>query len=150
MKTLCAAVWLMVAAQTGMASAGAEDCAPALAVTRLSDGAVLVRAQGDFFALSYRHSVTLSTVRAEYRTAADGRIHQLSERFTDLGPGMSHTGTPPERDGDAWILRMDTVIERLVLRPQPAAENRLHLPDREVDLTRWPGQPLEILPLPCP
>lgn len=144
-----AAALALAAAAPVWSQTGAAHCAPGLAVIRLADGAELARAPAERFALSYRHSVTLTRVTSEYRITPGG-LRQSAERFADLGPGMAQTGPAPQRDGEGWVLAMDTAIPRLILRPQHEAGNTLHLAGGDIDLTRWPGQPLELLPLPCP
>ncbi|WP_209427598.1 DUF1850 domain-containing protein [Pararhodobacter sp. SW119] len=132
-----------------LAGTGAAACPAELRVVRLADGAVLAAAPARAFTLSYRHSVTLSRVQADYRVAADGTIRQTAERFADLGPGMTHGGAPPRREGAGYVLALDRPIDRLILRASPDAANRLHLIGAEIALTRWPGTPLEILARPC-
>lgn len=121
---------------------------PGLAVIRLTDGAVLHRAQDAGFALTWRHSVTLTPVRALY-TLGPGTIRQTEERFSAHGPGMASDGPGWRQEGGSFVLPLDRAIDRLILRTAPAHQNRLHLAGTEVDLTLWPGQPLELLPLPC-
>jgi len=147
-RAAAVALALAAAAPVWSQPAGAPTCSPGLAVIRLADGVELARAPADGFALSYRHSVTLTRVRSEYRITPGG-LRQSAERFADLGPGMAQTGPPPRRDGEGWVLAMDTAIPRLILRPQHEAGNTLHLPGLDIDLTPWTGQPLEFLALPC-
>jgi len=123
--------------------------APVVQVVRLSDGAVLAEGAADSFALHWRHSVTLTDVRATYAVGPDGRLRQTEERFADHGPGLAFDGTGWRIEDGAMVLPLDRAIDRLILRTAPDHRNRLTIGAQTIDLTQWPRQPLEILALPC-
>lgn len=142
----CSLAALALAACLGPATA----CdLPELRLEQVRDGAVLLRWRTEAFTLRYRHSVTLTPVSAAYVIAPDGAITQTEERFAAHGPGMAHDGAGWHREGDEMVLPLNRPIPRLVLRTAPAHENRLTVGGVETDLTRWPGQPLELRALPC-
>lgn len=81
------------------------------------------------FALSFRHSVTLRPVVDRYVVDPGGAIRQTAEEFDQHGPGLpasAEPGRPWQRRGDVWIVPLDRPIDRLVVRVDPAAENRLY------------------------
>lgn len=141
---LAGALAIVIAA----AAPAAAACTPGLAVVRLADGAVLHQARADRFELRWRHSVTLDPVLARYVLDSTG-IRQTEERFASHGPGLAHDAEGWRREGDSFVLPLDRPIDRLILRSAPRYENRLLLAGQDIDLTRWPGQPLELTPLPC-
>lgn len=130
-------------------AAPAAGCEPGLAVVRLRDGAEVARLAAAAFTLEWRHSVTLTMVAARY-VVGPGGLRQVEERFAAHGPGMAHDGAGWRREGDAFVLPLDRPVDRLILRAAPEHRNRLRAGAAEIDLTRWPGQPLEILPTLCP
>ena len=144
----CSLAALALAACLGSGSASACDL-PELRLEQVKDGAVLRQWQADAFTLRYRHSVTLTPVTAHYAIAPDGSITQTEERFSAHGPGMAHDGAGWHRDGDEMVLPLNRPIPHLVLRTAAAHENRLIVGGAEIDLTRWPGQPLHFRALPC-
>jgi len=144
----CGGVALALCCCGSVAAACPPGELPGLAVVRLIDGAVLHEAQADSFALSWRHSVTLTPVLASYSLDA-GVIRQTEERFSAHGPGMASDGQGWRKEGDVFVLPMDRAIDRLILRTAPAYENHLLIDGTEIDLTLWPRQPLELKPLPC-
>ncbi len=102
------------------------------------------------FALSFRHSVTLRPVVDRYRIE-DGKIVQIEHLFDSHGPGLpdvAGAGLAFEREGDRFRVRMHRPIDRLVLRPSRASENRLEAAAR-LDLAELAGGPLELVPVPC-
>lgn len=141
-----APVAVLVAA---LAAASATACPVGLAVARVADGAVLARVAADAFTLEWRHSVTLTMVRDRYVLTPEGEIIQVEERFEAHGPGMAHDGEGWRREGGQYVLPLNRPIDRLILRTAPEHRNRLRAGDADIDLTRWPGQPLELLPVPC-
>ncbi len=103
------------------------------------------------FALAFRHSVTLRTVVDRYRVE-NGRIVQIEQIFDAHGPGLPDASGPGlefVRDGDRFRVRMRRPIERLLLRLDPAAENRLFAA-RALELAALGAGALEVAPLPCP
>jgi hypothetical protein len=102
------------------------------------------------FALSFRHSVTLRTVVDRYRIE-DGTIVQVEQLFDAHGPGLPDVAGPDLvflREGERFRVRLRRPIERLVLRPSPASENRLEAATR-LDLAALTAGPLELVPVPC-
>jgi hypothetical protein len=102
------------------------------------------------FALSFRHSVTLRTVVDRYRIE-DGKIVQIEQLFDSHGPGLPDVAGPGlahEREGERFRVRLHRPIERLVMRPSPASENRLEAATR-LDLWALTAGPLELVPVPC-
>jgi hypothetical protein len=130
-------------------AAPSAACPVGLAVVRVADGAELARVAGAAFMLEWRHSVTLTMVRDAYVLTPEGEIRQVEERFAAHGPGMAHDGAGWRREGGEYVLPLDRPIDRLILRAAPEHRNRLRAGDAEIDLTRWPGQPLELTPVPC-
>nr|WP_237684853.1 DUF1850 domain-containing protein [Szabonella alba] len=122
---------------------------PDLRLERVADGVPLWQGGADGFALRWRHSVTLTPVIATYAIGPDGAIRQTEERFEAHGPGMAHDGAGWRQEGDQIVLPLDRPIPRLVFRTAPEHENRLFAQGTEIDLTLWPGQPLELRALPC-
>jgi hypothetical protein len=144
-----AGLMALLALVLAVAGTGAFACNSDVVVVRLSDSAVLASVPTRHFSLSYRHSVTLSEVTADYVVEDGGTIHQTTERFTDLGPGMAHDGAVLEPGGAQFVVSLDRPIERLILRSSTAAANRLSAGEWQIDLTRWPNEPLEIIASPC-
>ncbi|MFN3937563.1 MAG: DUF1850 domain-containing protein [Gemmobacter sp.] len=132
----------------GLVLLAAPVAAGCLAVVRLADEVELVRAETTEFALSWRHSVTLTPVVARY-AIDDSGLRQIDERFAAHGPGLAHEAKGWRREGEEFVVPLDRPVPRLILRAAPEHENRLRLPGALIDLTIWPGTPLEILPLPC-
>ncbi|SDW72860.1 DUF1850 domain-containing protein [Roseicitreum antarcticum] len=120
-----------------------------LSVVRLTDDTVLARAQAQEFTLIWRHSVTLTPVYAAYAIDADGTLRQTEERFAAHGPGMAFGGEGWQIRGDQMVLTLNRPIPQLILRSDIPHQNRLIAGDTEIDLTRWPGVPLEIRATPC-
>lgn len=120
-----------------------------IAVVRLTDNAVVARAEAQEFTLIWRHSVTLTPVEADYAADPDGTLRQTEERFAAHGPGMAFGGEGWQMRGDQMVLTLNRPIPQLILRSGIAHENRLIAGDTEIDLTRWPGVPLEIRAQPC-
>lgn len=110
---------------------------------------VLAELQGPDFALSWRHSVTLTAMRAEYRLISGRGIVQTAERFSSHGPGMAHDGAGWRFEDGQMVLDLDREIDRLILRTAPDYENRLHVDAAVIDLTQWPATPLEIRAADC-
>lgn len=141
--------WLAVLPAILAPAMPAAACPPGLAVVRVADDAVLAELQApDGFALHALHSVTLEPVEARYVVGPDG-LRQVEERFGTHGPGMAHEAEGWRREGDVFVLPLDRAIDRLVLRSAAPWQNRLTAGETEIDLTRWPGEPLEIVALPC-
>ncbi len=102
------------------------------------------------FALAFRHSVTLRTVVDRYRIE-DWKIVQIEQLFDAHGPGLPDAAGPDEafvREGDRFRVRMRRPIERLLMRLDPAAENRL-LAARPLELAPLGAGALELAPVPC-
>lgn len=103
------------------------------------------------FTLSFRHSVTLRTVVERYRIE-DGRIVQIELSFDSHGPGLPGRAEPGlvfVREGGRFRVLMHRPIDRLVLRPLAASENRLEAGAR-IDLWTLGAPALELAPAPCP
>lgn len=122
---------------------------PVVQVIRLSDAAVLAEVGANSFVLHWRHSVTKGMVSATYSVAPDGTLRQTEERFADHGPGLAFEGAGWRQEADAMVLPLDREIPRLILRTAPEHRNRVEAGGQTIDLTRWPGQPLELLARPC-
>lgn len=134
---------------TGGVSAARACDAEMLELVDLRGATVLTEFQGPEFALSWRHSVTLTTVRADYRLLAGRGIVQTAERFAAHGPGMAHDGAGWRIEDGQMVLDLDRDIDRLILRTAPEHENRLQTTAAEIDLTQWPATPLEIRAAEC-
>jgi len=134
---------------TGGASAARACDTGLLELVDLRAGSVLSQFDGPGFALIWRHSVTLTDVRAEYRLVPGRGIVQSAERFAAHGPGMAHDGTGWRIEDGQIVLDLDRDIDRLILRSAPEHENRLHTDTAEIDLTQWPATPLEIRAADC-
>lgn len=120
-----------------------------LAVVGLRDGLTRIELPARVFTLTWRHSVSLTPVEADYILEQDGGIVQTEERFVAHGPGMAYDGEGwIERDGE-MVLPLHRPVPRLILRTAPEHENRLIVGDQMIDLTRWPATPLEILSPDC-
>ncbi len=149
-RTLAAAGLLLLAAEARAAPA----CPVELVLRARPSGDELARTGLDAagsFALAFRHSVTLRTVVDRYRIE-DGAIVQLEQLFDAHGPGLPDAAGPGlafEREGDRFRVRMHRPIDRLVLRPTAASENRL-LAAGSIDLWRLGAPVLELAPAPCP
>ena len=126
-----------------------DSCQPVVTVFSLVHRETLFRIPASQFSLSWKHSVTLSTVVARYKVDRDGRIHQLDERFTDHGPGLSHTSDGWRVQDDSFVVPINRPIGSFVLRTSPEHENRLSIVGQTVDLTKWPARPLEIRATGC-
>ncbi len=133
----------------GSATAARACSLPELRLERVAGGAPLWQGESDGFSLHWRHSVTLTPVQAIYAIDPDGTIRQTEERFMAHGPGMAHDGAGWHSEGDQMVLPLDRPIPRLVFRTAPDHQNRLIVRGTEIDLTLWPGQPLELRALPC-
>jgi hypothetical protein len=89
------------------------------------------------FEIVFEHSVLGTTVVDRYKPRHDGsawRAHLVEERFRGEGYGLPHAAGPGEdlqRDGDGWRLRLDRVVDPLVVRPLPAQRMRIHAGGRE-------------------
>lgn len=120
-----------------------------LELVDLRGATVLAVFDGPGFTLNWRHSVTLTPVRAEYRLVAGRGIVQTAERFAAHGPGMAHEGAGWRIEDGQMVLDLDRDIDRLILRTAPDHENRLQTTAAEIDLTQWPATPLEIRAADC-
>lgn len=103
------------------------------------------------FALAFRHSVTLRTVVDRYRIE-DGRIVQIEQIFDAHGPGLPDAAGPElrfVREGDRFRVLMHRPIDRLLLRLDPTAENRLSAAET-LALSRFGKSALELAAAPCP
>lgn len=132
----------------GPAAARACD-AMLLELVSLRDGTILAQIDGPEFALVWRHSVTLTEVRADYRLMPGRGIVQTAERFAAHGPGMAHEGAGWRIENELMVHDLDRDIDRLILRAAPEHENRLLAGADVTDLTRWPAIPLEIRAVDC-
>jgi hypothetical protein len=87
--------------------------------------------------IAFTHSVlgTPVTDRYEWRTSGGRwRAHLVEERFDGDGYGLPHAAGDGEtlvRDGRGWRLRLDRVVDPLVVRPLPAQSMRVEVPGRE-------------------
>lgn len=143
-----AALSLAVLVTGGIPAARACD-AGLIELVDLRAGSVLTAQMGPDFALSWRHSVTLTEVRAEYRLMPGRGIVQTAERFAAHGPGMAHEGAGWRIEDGQIVLDLDREIDRLILRTAPEHENRLLADTTVIDLTQWPATPLEIRAADC-
>lgn len=103
------------------------------------------------FALAFRHSVTLRTVVDRFRIE-NGNIVQIEQIFDAHGPGLPDAAGPEQafvREGDRFRVLMHRPIDRLLLRLDPAAENRL-LAAGTIALSSFGAAALELAPAPCP
>lgn len=86
--------------------------------------------------IAFTHSVLGTPVLDRYvwRPAPQGwRAHLVEERFEGEGYGLPSNAAPGEqlvRDGTGWRLRLDRVVDPLVVLPLPAQSMRLVLADR--------------------
>ena len=139
----------LISLVTGGASAARGCDQYVIELVDLRSGAILAELTGPDFALSWRHSVTLTPVRAEYRVMAERGIVQTAERFATHGPGMAHDGAAWRIEDGQMVLDLDRDIDRLILRTAPEHENRLFADSKDIDLTQWPATPLEIRAAVC-
>ncbi len=69
--------------------------------------------------VAFTHSVLGTTVADRYEWR-DGRAHLVEERFEGDGYGLPNAAGPGEtmtRDGAGWRLRLDRIVDPLVLQP---------------------------------
>lgn len=108
--------------------------------------AAVPMAESDIFSLSFIHSVTRTPVQDIYQIDT-GAICQTSEIFESHCAGLPYSDQETnatrweQRDGK-FILHMERKIPRLVVRTDRNYKNRLHLPDRVIDLNQWEDQAL--------
>ena len=76
-----------VALCAGGAPAPRACSADTLAVVGVRDGVTRLERPGHAFTLTWRHSVSLTPVEADYIVTPDGQIVQTEERFVAHGPG---------------------------------------------------------------
>jgi hypothetical protein len=100
----------------------------------------------DIFSLSFIHSVTRTPVQDIYRIESGG-ICQTSEIFESHCAGLPYSdqetnATRWKQQDGKFILHMERKIPRLVVRTDRNYKNRLHLPDRVIDLNQWEDQAL--------
>ncbi|MFU8778258.1 MAG: DUF1850 domain-containing protein [Roseovarius sp.] len=120
-----------------------------LVVVGLRDGRTRIDLPAHAFTLTWRHSVSLTRVEADYIIEPDGGIVQTEERYVAHGPGMAHTGHAPTQADGTMVLPLHRPVPRLILRSAPDHENRLIVGGQVIDLTRWPATPLELLSPDC-
>ncbi len=136
------------------AAAAEPSCPSELVLFARPAGAELARVSLDpegGFGLAFRHSVTLRTVVDRYRIE-DGKIVQIEQIFDAHGPGLPDAAGPDQafvREGDRFRVLMHRPIDRLLLRLDPAAENRL-LAAVALPLSSFGAAALELAPAPCP
>jgi hypothetical protein len=81
--------------------------------------------------LGFTHSVLGTPVLDAYRWRA-GAWHLTEEQFEGEGYGLPHAaaaGETLQRHGTGWRLLLDRAVVPLVVRPLPAQQMRLLLPD---------------------
>ena len=81
--------------------------------------------------LAFTHSVLGTPVQDHYIWAA-GAWHLVEEQFEGEGYGLPHmaaAGETLQRHGDGWRLLLNRTVAPLVVRPLPALQMRLLLPD---------------------
>lgn len=81
--------------------------------------------------LAFIHSVLGTPVLDSYRWT-DGHWHLTEEQFEGAGYGLPHAagaGETLQRHGDGWRLLLNREVSPLVVRPLPAQQMRLLLPD---------------------
>lgn len=154
MRPIRLAAALAVAPLLAAQARAVPDCPSELRLLVRPEGRELARTGLDReggFTLSFRHSVTLRTVVERYRIE-DGRIVQIEQSFDSHGPGLPDRAEPGlvfVREGDRFRVLMHRPIERLLLRPLAASENRLEAGAR-IDLWTLGAPALELAPAPCP
>ena len=97
--------------------------------------------------IAFEHSVLGTTVIDHYRFTP--QAHLVEERFDGQGYGLPHAAGPGEtlqRDatGAGWRLRLDRVVDPLVVRPLPQQRMRLLLGEREWLLGAFSAQAIEL------
>lgn len=122
----------------------AHACSAVVSVTDLRHDVTLLERPATRFTLIWRHSVNLTEVEADYVIGPDGGLHQVEERFKAHGPGMEYGGDGWTFENGQMRLRLERPVPRLILRTAPEHRNRLVVNGETLDLTRWPGKPLEI------
>lgn len=146
----CGVAVLVAACLAGaLGPQAARACTSLVTVTALQTGQVVLSIPASAFTLSWRHSVSLTQVEADYTLGPDGQMYQTEERFSAHGPGMEYGGDNWRFEDGQMILHLNRPIPRLVVRTAPAHENRLIVAGQTHDLTRWPGIPLELELRPC-
>ncbi|HVL57994.1 MAG TPA: DUF1850 domain-containing protein [Burkholderiaceae bacterium] len=105
------------------------------------------------FAIAFEHSVLGHTVIDRYELRGE-RAHLIEERFSGEGYGLPHAAAPGERlgrNGDAWTLALDRIVDPLVVRPLRDQRMRLRIGERELLLADLTARPVPILirPLGC-
>ncbi len=100
--------------------------------------------------IAFEHSVLGTTVIDRYRFAPEARL--VEERFDGQGYGLPHAAGPGEslqRDGPAWLLRLDRPVQPLVVRPMPQQRMRLLLGGREWLLGQFSDKAIELMAQGC-
>jgi hypothetical protein len=136
-------LWALLLAAAGPCGAeptrGAGDAAACtLHLQEHRSGQTLLRVPLDLPAgqapqvqLAFNHSVLGTPVLDSYRWKG-GHWHLTEEQFEGAGYGLPHAAGPGEtlqRHGDGWRLLLNRVVSPLVVRPLPAQQMRLLLPD---------------------
>jgi len=127
----------------------ARACTSLMTVTALQDEDVVLSIPAETFTLSWRHSVSLTQVEADYKLGPDGQMYQTEERFSTHGPGMEYGGEGWRFEAGQMILQLDRPIPRLIVRAAPEHKNSVIVAGQTHDLTRWPAIPLELELRPC-
>jgi hypothetical protein len=87
--------------------------------------------------IRFTHSVLGTPVADRYVWRADAqgwRAHLVEERFEGDGYGLPNAAGPGEtlqRDGNGWRLRLDRVVQPLVVLPLPEQRMRIVVAGRE-------------------
>ncbi len=103
--------------------------------------------------LAFTHSVLGTPVLDSY-TWRNGAWHLTEEQFEGEGYGLPHAagaGESLQRHGSGWRLLLNRSVAPLVVRPLPAQQMQLRLPDcRQWLLGAISTQAIELTLLDCP
>jgi hypothetical protein len=120
------------------ASTMAHECELVLAEHRSGRELVRLPFEGASPAarIAFTHSVLGTPVVDRYvwrHDAGQWRAHLVEERFEGDGYGLPNAAGPGEtltRDGNGWRLRLDRVVDPLVVRPLPEQQMRVVIGER--------------------
>lgn len=108
-------------------------------------------AAGPTVTVAFEHSVLGTTVADRYLFSPQAVL--VEERFDGAGYGLPYGAGPGERltrDGDAWRLELQRPVQPLVVRPLPAQNMRLMLPDGPLRLATLSTDAIELQTRGCP
>lgn len=101
--------------------------------------------------LAFEHSVLGTTVVDRY--VMRPQAYLVEESFEGEGYGLPHAAGPGEellRSGAGWRLKLDRLVQPLVVRPLPAQRMRLLLPDAPLLLASLSQEAVELRAVGCP